>query len=757
MHWQRPLPTRGSSSKSVEPQAEAGGENDTEEDEDNLGAVNQWCNTFLYGGGKESCAPLAKKTIPALTVEQPEKKEEEVQPRIPRKKGLMFVDVKIHGKPIRAMIDTGASHNYLASAEVERLGFVLEKGVGRVKAINSGCTTHCRCSQTNLSVVAMDDFKLILGLEFLRDTRTAVLPHADSADDVGGEAVCHSYLGRTLRRGTSRMRSPTWVPFVLKRWKRCQGPTPGAGSKELLGESEDVMPDELPRKLPPKRAVDHEIEAPYRMPQPKLVELRKQSADALSRRADLANLESIAALSSSAAAISTKDQVRELLPERSRGATPDSACRAGQGSTLLDRGWIADNQRKPRQQRTFASVRRAYHWPQMRDDVETHVRTCLICQQDKADHQKKAGLLQPLPIPKRPWESVSMDYISGLPKVENLGSIIVVVDHFSEYATFIAAPKHVTAEGTAHLFFKQIVKYWGLPKDIISDRDSRFTGVFRTELFKLLGSTRSMSSSYHPHPIVRQNALILRWRTTFGTLCEPLLPHTLDIPQSVRSPFTRSFSQEWKKNVDIVRSCLETAQKRMKKYADQNRRFIQFNVGDLVLVKVPNPKLSKSSRRIGKVAYKVELRPWWKIHNVFHVSQLKKYSADKEDDTRTQPSRPQLELKKTKEKVAEVILDHRVTSTAKKDHTEYLVKWRGCSSEENTWERVTNLKAFLPLVEAYHASIAPRTSLSQVGENVTGCPFTRPRDAHFGHSTVLHGRPLSLHRQTLDNQLVLES
>ncbi|KAL0293502.1 UNVERIFIED_CONTAM: hypothetical protein Sradi_6933300 [Sesamum radiatum] len=63
--------------------------------------------------------------------------EEEAQPRNPRKKGLMFVDMKIHGKPIRAMFDTGATHNYLASAEVERLGLVLEKGVGRVKATNS--------------------------------------------------------------------------------------------------------------------------------------------------------------------------------------------------------------------------------------------------------------------------------------------------------------------------------------------------------------------------------------------------------------------------------------------------------------------------------------------------------------------------------------------------------------------------------------------------------------------------------------------
>ncbi|KAL2235771.1 UNVERIFIED_CONTAM: Transposon Tf2-11 polyprotein [Sesamum indicum] len=163
--------------------------------------------------------------------------------------------------------------------------------------------------------------------------------------------------------------------------------------------------------------------------------------------------------------------------------------------------WIADDQWKPPirgEERTYALVQRAYYWPQMRDDVETYVRTCLICQQDKADHQKKASLLQPLPIPKRPWESVSMDYISGLPKVGDLGSIIVVVDRLSKYTTFIAAPKHVTAEGTAHLFFKHIVKYWGLPKDIVSDRDSGFTGVFWTELFKILGSKLSMSSSYHP-------------------------------------------------------------------------------------------------------------------------------------------------------------------------------------------------------------------------------------------------------------------
>ncbi|KAL0307106.1 UNVERIFIED_CONTAM: Transposon Ty3-I Gag-Pol polyprotein [Sesamum radiatum] len=337
-----------------------------------------------------------------------------------------------------------------------------------------------------------------------------------------------------------------------------------------------------------------------------------------------------------------------------------------------------------------------------------------------------------------------MDYISGLPNVGDLGSIIVVVDRLSKYATFIAAPKHVTAEGTAHLFFKHVVKYWGR-RSIVSDQDSRFTGVFWTRLFRLLGSTFSMSSSYHPQSdgqTERFNSMLEEYLRHFvrGTqkdwvklldvaqLCfnaqkssstnksafeivtgqQWLLPHTLDSPQGVRSPLARSFSQEWKQNVEIARSCLEKAQKRMKKYADNNCRFIEFNAGDLVMVK---------SRTRDYQSHQGERSSF--------DAELKKYSADKEDDARNQPSRPQLELTKTKEKVAEAILNHRVTSTAKRTHNEYLVKWKGCSSEENTWERVTNLKAFLPLVEAYHASHAPRTSPSQVGENVKGRPHSR--------------------------------
>ena len=110
--------------------------------------------------------------------------------------------------------------------------------------------------------------------------------------------------------------------------------------------------------------------------------------------------------------------------------------------------------------------------------MDTYVRTCLLCQQDKVEQHQPRGLLEPLPIVERPWESVTMDFIIGLTKSEGYGSIIVVVDRFSKYATFIAVPKDSTAEEMTKLFLKKVVKYGGLPKFIISDRDSCFTGKF---------------------------------------------------------------------------------------------------------------------------------------------------------------------------------------------------------------------------------------------------------------------------------------
>ena len=93
----------------------------------------------------------------------------------------------------------------------------------------------------------------------------------------------------------------------------------------------------------------------------------------------------------------------------------------------------------------------------MRDDVEAYVKTCLVCQQDKIEQMVPAGLLELLPVPERPWESISMDFIMGLPKSEGCDIIMVVVNRFSKYGIFIPAPVKCPAEIAAPLFLKHVV------------------------------------------------------------------------------------------------------------------------------------------------------------------------------------------------------------------------------------------------------------------------------------------------------------
>ena len=81
-----------------------------------------------------------------------------------------------------------------------------------------------------------------------------------------------------------------------------------------------------------------------------------------------------------------------------------------------------------------------------------------------------------------------MDFISGFPKVSDCKSIFVVANRFSKYAGFIPTPEAFLEEEATRLFFSNVVRYFGLPKDIINYRDARFIGKFWVELFKLLGS-----------------------------------------------------------------------------------------------------------------------------------------------------------------------------------------------------------------------------------------------------------------------------
>ena len=110
----------------------------------------------------------------------------------------------------------------------------------------------------------------------------------------------------------------------------------------------------------------------------------------------------------------------------------------------------------------------------------------------------------------------------------------MVVDRLSKYVTFIAAPKDCTTEETTRLFLKNVVKYWGLSKFIISDRDSRFTGKFWMELFKLKGTELHFSTSFHPQTdgqTERVNALLELYLRHFVSANQTDWTKLLDVAQ----------------------------------------------------------------------------------------------------------------------------------------------------------------------------------------------------------------------------------
>jgi hypothetical protein len=126
------------------------------------------------------------------------------------------------------------------------------------------------------------------------------------------------------------------------------------------------------------------------------------------------------------------------------------------------------------------------------------VCACITCQRNKADHLHPAGLLQPLEVPTTVWSDLAMDFIEGFPRVNGKSVILIVVDRFSKADHFIPLGHPYTAPSVARLFFDHIVKLYGIPSSIVSDRDLAFTGHFWRELFTLAGVKLQLSSAFHP-------------------------------------------------------------------------------------------------------------------------------------------------------------------------------------------------------------------------------------------------------------------
>jgi hypothetical protein len=153
----------------------------------------------------------------------------------------------------------------------------------------------------------------------------------------------------------------------------------------------------------------------------------------------------------------------------------------------------------PRNTKMYMDLKGRFWWSNMKRDVAEYIALCDMCNRVKAEHQKPAGLLQPLPIPEWKWDNVGMDFITGLPRTKSgYDSIWVVVDRLTKVSHFIPVKTIYTSARLAKIYMSRIVCLHGVPKSILSDRGTQFTSHFWRQLHESLGTRLEFSTSFHP-------------------------------------------------------------------------------------------------------------------------------------------------------------------------------------------------------------------------------------------------------------------
>jgi transposase InsO family protein len=402
------------------------------------------------------------------------------------------------------------------------------------------------------------------------------------------------------------------------------------------------------------------------------------------------------------------------------------------------------------QVKTHELVTRNFYWPGLRTFVNDYVLSCEECQRAKPSHHRKYGLLQPLPIPPRPWSSLSLDHIVDLPSSHDFDCILVVVCRRTKMAHFIPTKKTDTAKDLAQQFTNRIFSLHGLPDDLVSDRGPTFTSNFWKEILSSLKIKSNLSTAFHPESdgqTERINRILEQYLRLYVNYLQDDWSDFLPMAEFAynnsfhtsigMTPFYANYgyhprlevtlkpsllpsAEEWSRHLHSFQNQLEenlkASQATYARYANLNRiPNPPFKEGDKVwLIKRhifttrPSDKLDSKrlgpfviEKKISNTAFRLKLPASMKIHPTFHVSLLESYIPN------TLPSRqplsaPDPEVLPTGEEAYEVekILDSRIRYRK----LMYFVHWTGYPVEERSWTPATDFHDDDSLVVDFHTA-----------------------------------------------------
>jgi transposase InsO family protein len=403
----------------------------------------------------------------------------------------------------------------------------------------------------------------------------------------------------------------------------------------------------------------------------------------------------------------------------------------------------------PGETKMYQTLRRHFWWKKMHIEVAQFVARCLVCQQVKAERKRPAGLLRPLPKSQRKFDIISMDFVTGFPRTQGgFTAIWVIVDTLTKVAHFIPFRYGLPAEGMAKLYLNSLFRLHGSPTKIISDRDTRFTSHFWGRFQEALGTQLSFSTAFHPQTdgqsertiqtledMLRSCALTMGgdWESHLGLAefaynssyhasigmspYEALYGHPVRTPicwgaTSTHVPTPSQLVNEGADTVKFIHERLRAAQDRQKKYADPKRRDFQLATGEHAFLRVsPTKGIVRFGvkgklapryigpflilDRVGPLAYRLALPPSLAgVHDVFHVSQLRRYVSDPSHVLQAEPLQFERDLSYRERPLR--ILDTQHVQLRSRSIPRVLVQWEHHTPREATWELETEMKEKYP-------------------------------------------------------------